>query len=133
MSEKSPLPSIIVTPSSPSSSHDYCIAFLAPPPKPTFGQRVISSFQNTLQPRARTTLIFTFLFFLLLCHYLAHRIAISRSHLDILPLENDFDGQLDVPGANSWFGDWFQLSAFWNHPSQRETVGDFARILDSGS
>jgi hypothetical protein len=133
MSEKSPLPSIIVTPSSPSSSHDYCIAFLAPPPKPTFGQRVISSFQNTLQPRARTTLIFTFLFFLLLCHYLAHRIAISRSHLDILPLENDFDSQLDVPGANSWFGDWFQLSAFWNHPSQRETVGDFARILDSGS
>ncbi|KAF8351006.1 hypothetical protein F5887DRAFT_1068755 [Amanita rubescens] len=133
MSEKSPLPAIIVTPSSPSSSHDYSIAFLAPPPKPTFPQRVISSCQNALQPRARTTLIFTFIFFLLLCHYLAHRIATSRSHLDILPMENDFGSQLDVPGANSWFGDWLDLSAFWNDPSQRKPVGDFARILDSGS
>ncbi|KAJ3529685.1 hypothetical protein NM688_g7823 [Phlebia brevispora] len=38
--EKSPLPAIIVTPSSPSGETDFCIAFLAPQPKPTLRERV---------------------------------------------------------------------------------------------
>ncbi|KAF4616172.1 hypothetical protein D9613_011426 [Agrocybe pediades] len=46
--EKSPLPAIIVTPSSPSSNRDFSIAFLADPPKPTLVQRVLSSMPVSL-------------------------------------------------------------------------------------
>ncbi|KAG2014125.1 hypothetical protein CC2G_010968 [Coprinopsis cinerea AmutBmut pab1-1] len=42
--EKSPLPAIIVTPSSPSSTKDFSIAFLAPPKKPTLRERVSEYF-----------------------------------------------------------------------------------------
>ncbi|THU76532.1 hypothetical protein K435DRAFT_704659, partial [Dendrothele bispora CBS 962.96] len=42
IAEKSPLPAIIVTPSSPSATHNYSIAFLAPPQKPTLFQRLVS-------------------------------------------------------------------------------------------
>ncbi|KAF8875350.1 hypothetical protein CPB84DRAFT_1966765 [Gymnopilus junonius] len=42
VTEKSPLPAIIVTPSSPSSTRDFSIAFLATPPKPTLRQRILS-------------------------------------------------------------------------------------------
>ncbi|KAF7794551.1 hypothetical protein EIP86_005685 [Pleurotus ostreatoroseus] len=38
--EKSPLPAIIVTPSSPSGETDFCIAFIAPPQKPSVRERV---------------------------------------------------------------------------------------------
>jgi len=41
VTEKSSLPAIIVTPSSPSSAHDFSIAFLAPPPKPSIRDRFI--------------------------------------------------------------------------------------------
>ncbi|KAL0949037.1 hypothetical protein HGRIS_009131 [Hohenbuehelia grisea] len=44
MTEKSPLPAIIVTPSSPSSNRDFSIAFLAPPPKPPMRERITSLF-----------------------------------------------------------------------------------------
>jgi len=40
--EKSPLPAIIVTPSSPRSSTDFAIAFLAPESKPSLRQRMAS-------------------------------------------------------------------------------------------
>ncbi|RXW19847.1 hypothetical protein EST38_g6001 [Candolleomyces aberdarensis] len=39
MTEKSPLPAIIVTPSSPTHSKDFAIAFLAPPKKPSVAER----------------------------------------------------------------------------------------------
>lgn len=39
MTEKSPLPAIIVTPSSPTHSKDFAIAFLAPPAKPSLLRR----------------------------------------------------------------------------------------------
>ncbi|KAK7471071.1 hypothetical protein VKT23_002487 [Stygiomarasmius scandens] len=42
IAEKSPLPAIIVTPSSPSETHNYSIAFLAPPEKPSLFQRLVS-------------------------------------------------------------------------------------------
>jgi hypothetical protein len=42
--EKSPLPAIIVTPSSPSSNKDFSIAFLAPPQKPSFCDRIAAYF-----------------------------------------------------------------------------------------
>jgi len=40
--EKSPLPAIIVTPSSPCHEADFAIAFLAPPPKPSLLERIVS-------------------------------------------------------------------------------------------
>ncbi|KAJ2914491.1 hypothetical protein MD484_g5950, partial [Candolleomyces efflorescens] len=39
MTEKSPLPAIIVTPSSPTHSKDFAIAFLAPPKQPSVAER----------------------------------------------------------------------------------------------
>lgn len=50
MSEKSPLPAIVVTPSSPSSSGDFSIAFLAPAPKPSLFQRLTSSLSSPTSP-----------------------------------------------------------------------------------
>ncbi|KAF8632026.1 hypothetical protein AX17_004969 [Amanita inopinata Kibby_2008] len=131
VSEKSPLPAIIVTPSSPSSTRDFSIAFLAPPPKPTLRERIISCFQNVSQLRSRTTLILMFAFFVLLCHYLAHRLAISRSHLDLLGTEG-ISG-VKQHGAQTLFGNWFDLSVLWGGSARSESAGDFALILDSGS
>jgi hypothetical protein len=82
--EKSPLPAIIVTPSSPSSSHDFSIAFLAPPPKPSLAERIsaLTSFQAPVQLRARTTIIFFLMLFILVCHVVTHRLAAQRPHLE---------------------------------------------------
>ncbi|KAF6741779.1 hypothetical protein DFP72DRAFT_229317 [Ephemerocybe angulata] len=43
MTEKSPLPAIIVTPSSPTHSKDFAIAFLAPPPRPSLPARLCTA------------------------------------------------------------------------------------------
>ncbi|TFK56258.1 hypothetical protein OE88DRAFT_725882 [Heliocybe sulcata] len=84
-SEKSPLPAIIVTPSSPSSTHDFSIAFLAPPRKPSIRERISEylsqSHKQHLQCKARWTVILTVLLFIMACHVLAHRLAIVRPHL----------------------------------------------------
>ncbi|GLB33397.1 hypothetical protein LshimejAT787_0102810 [Lyophyllum shimeji] len=83
--EKSPLPAIIVTPSSPSSDHDFSIAFLAPPPKPTIRERIFSYASNkapTLSLRARTMVIIFVIIFVLVCHVVTHRLAARRPHLE---------------------------------------------------
>ena len=47
VTEKSPLPAIIVTPSSPSHhALDYFIAFLAPPPPPTMRERFAAKWKS---------------------------------------------------------------------------------------
>ncbi|KDQ65040.1 hypothetical protein JAAARDRAFT_146366 [Jaapia argillacea MUCL 33604] len=107
LAEKSHLPAIIVTPSSPSSSCDFSIAFLAPPPKPTLRERLSTyapKFQQ-FQFRARWVVILVLLFFIMACHVIAHRLAVMRPHLQ-------FDASMDgVGGANTnidgvgWF-DW---------------------------
>ena len=79
MSVKSALPAIVVTPSSPSCSTDFSIAFLAPP-KPSLRER-LSSFTAPLNHRARTTLLLLLLLFIMACHLLTHRLATSHSHL----------------------------------------------------
>lgn len=53
-SEKSPLPAIIVTPSSPTGKHDFSIAFLAPPPPPT-RTSVFTSVYNYFFPAPSTS------------------------------------------------------------------------------
>ncbi|KAH7869040.1 uncharacterized protein C8R40DRAFT_1074379 [Lentinula edodes] len=101
-SEKSPLPAIIVTPSSPSSAHDYSIAFLAPPKEPGFFERLgarlhwtkaaaaaesnpNASFGVGLRAQtARTLLILFLILFVMLTHVVTHRMAQTsrRPHLD---------------------------------------------------
>ncbi|GAV99729.1 hypothetical protein LENED_001208 [Lentinula edodes] len=102
VSEKSPLPAIIVTPSSPSSAHDYSIAFLAPPKEPGFFERLgarlhwtkaaaaaesnpNASFGVGLRAQtARTLLILFLILFVMLTHVVTHRMAQTsrRPHLD---------------------------------------------------
>jgi len=97
--EKSPLPAIIVTPSSPRNSVDFSIVFLAPEPKPSLRQRVASYLPRpsrfSRQPislattptktrfpsmsgpfKFRSILIMFLTFFVMACHMVAHRFAI---------------------------------------------------------
>ncbi|KAF8645802.1 hypothetical protein AX16_007566 [Volvariella volvacea WC 439] len=55
MAEKSPLPAIIVTPSSPPPTHNFQIAFLPPPPTPTLKERV-SSLSSAVTPNVNVHL-----------------------------------------------------------------------------
>jgi len=100
--EKSPLPAIIVTPSSPASANDFSIAFLAPPPKPTIRQRLISLLPKSLfsshvalpqtpKPlsltfsapvKARTIVTTLLLLAIMACHVVLHRMAIQGPRMD---------------------------------------------------
>ncbi|PPQ99688.1 hypothetical protein CVT26_009114, partial [Gymnopilus dilepis] len=93
--EKSPLPAIIVTPSSPSSTHDFSIAFLAPPPKPPIWQRILSftplskskvlSSTSATSPnfRLRSIIFVLIVFFILMCHLVfSHGLAMRSPHMD---------------------------------------------------
>jgi len=83
--EKSSLPAIIVTPSSPISTRDFSIAFLAPPPKPTMRER-FSSFTPRKVPsvplKARTMIVVLIMIFVMVCHVVTHRLATRRPHLE---------------------------------------------------
>ncbi|KAF9474939.1 hypothetical protein BDN70DRAFT_287683 [Pholiota conissans] len=82
--EKSPLPAIIVTPSSPSSSRDFSIAFLADPPKPTLRQR-ITSYKHFNAPslRTRTLVFFVIMMLLVACHLITHSLAARYPQFDL--------------------------------------------------
>ncbi|KAG6833588.1 hypothetical protein H0H87_004215 [Tephrocybe sp. NHM501043] len=83
--EKSPLPAIIVTPSSPSSSHDFSIAFMMPPPKPSLKERISEYTSNksfSLPIRARVTFFILVIIFVLVCHVVTHSLAVRRPHLE---------------------------------------------------
>ncbi|TRM68559.1 hypothetical protein BD626DRAFT_534560 [Schizophyllum amplum] len=110
VTEKSPLPAIIVTPSSPSHTHapDYFIAFLAPPPPPTLRERLAAKWKGlrcesetgpvALPPTpssptthtrpasrgARTVLLASVLALVLLCHVVSHGI-LQRRHMEFTP------------------------------------------------
>jgi len=108
MGEKSPLPAIVVTPSSPSCSADFSIAFLAPPEKAIAEERsfsFVAPFNLTL--KARTTFLLLLLLFILACHLFTHRLAASRPHLQFGMMQ----GVTEEAPSNriSWF-DW---NAFW--------------------
>jgi len=100
--EKSPLPAIIVTPSSPLSATDFSIAFLAPHPKPTIRGRIMTILSKPLPsspialpttpkppiPRfsatfkARTIVTTFLLLVVMACHVITHRMAIQRPRMD---------------------------------------------------
>jgi len=105
-SEKSPLPAIIVTPSSPSSAQDFSIAFLAPPKEPGVIERLVARVQWTKSSTeskstfgvraqtARTLLIIFLILFVMLTHVVTHRMAQTsrRPHLDFTVQEEQMDG-----------------------------------------
>ncbi|KAL9712386.1 hypothetical protein Ac2012v2_003623 [Leucoagaricus gongylophorus] len=75
--EKSPLPAIIVTPSSPVHKQDFSIAFLAPVPKPTLCKRVVKyvnhiadNFWFAQSRSLRAFLILTLIFFIMITSHL---------------------------------------------------------------
>jgi hypothetical protein len=80
MGEKSPLPAIVVTPSSPSCSADFSIAFVAPPEKPSACKRAFA-IASLLNLKARTTFLLFLLLFVMACHLFTHRLAMSHPHL----------------------------------------------------
>jgi len=101
--EKSGLPAIIVTPSSPSSSHDFSIAFLASPPKPSLKQR-FDTFKhfNAASFRFRSIIFLLFLIFIMVCHLLTHRLAVRRPYLEY----STQSGEAHV--ADNYRAHWFR-------------------------
>ncbi|KAH9978111.1 hypothetical protein BGW80DRAFT_1456219 [Lactifluus volemus] len=106
MSGKSPLPAIIVTPSSPSCSADFSIAFLAPPEKPTIRERLFS-LSTPLNLKTRTTFILLLLLFIMACHLFTHRLATSYPRLQFGPLQGFTDARPDGHHMNLF--DWQAL------------------------
>jgi len=100
--EKSPLPAIIVTPSSPSSARDFSIAFLAPPKEPGLFERLVARLHwskafaennpnfsfgvgsGIRAQTARTMLVIFLILFVMLTHVVTHRMAQTsrRPYLD---------------------------------------------------
>jgi len=132
--EKSPLPAIIVTPSSPSHDGDFSIAFLVPPTKPTVFQRLsrlvpssppqsylpsqiqlpLSALKTEFEPsssvgsscktRARATIILLLLLFIMGCHVVMHGLVNGRPHLEFGMLSDSEIGALGTPGNSDLFG-----------------------------
>ncbi|KAJ7477133.1 hypothetical protein B0H11DRAFT_2234610 [Mycena galericulata] len=118
--EKDALPAIIVTPSSPSSTHDFSIAFLAPPPKLSLRERLSSyaPFVSPFQRKARTLIILSLIFFVLICHVVTHRLAARRPHLE-------FSVQTgDAHLVDSSFGTWF-IRSVWGEDSAPDAKREF--------
>ncbi|KAI0637918.1 hypothetical protein C8Q77DRAFT_1046930 [Trametes polyzona] len=132
--EKAELPAIIVTPSSPVFESEFFIAFIAPPPSPTFSQRLATlvpsfpslqsylpsqiqlpttPFKNGFEERSssargfiRTTILLLVLLFIMGSHLVMHRLATNHPHLefDMTP-EHDIDlASLSRPAQLDTFG-----------------------------
>jgi len=120
--EKGDLPAIIVTPSSPSSAHDFSIAFLAPPPKPSIRERLGSyaPFDHLpIQRKARTVIILSLIFFVLICHVVTHRLAARRPHLEFSVQTGD--AHLVEPVS---LGNWF-IRSIWGEDSAPDAKREF--------
>jgi len=120
--EKSPLPAIIVTPSSPTDS-EYYIAFLKPPPKPSMRERLspfLEPFQAQLPLKARTTIVVSLLLFVLVCHLLAH-LAVRRPHLDFyMSADNITSYGVESHSTQDPFWDFIDLKSLWGSAATEE-------------
>lgn len=118
ITEKALLPAIIVTPSSPSSAHDFSIAFLAPPPKLTLRERLLSyaTFDGAFSLRVRTLTILFLMLFILVCHVVTHRLAARRPYLEFAVVQAN---NVHI-GSGSTFHDWLDLNAFWSSPADNK-------------
>lgn len=134
--EKSSLPAIIVTPSSPTAdAPEYYIAFLKPPPKPTFHERIseYSPFQPHLPLKARSAIIVSLILFILMCHLLVH-LAVRRPHFDFIPSSDNISSlKANYHQAQNSFLDSFalDLKSFWSGPVAGDTrnfiIEDFSQ------
>jgi len=148
MTEKSPLPAIIVTPSSPSGETDYSIAFLAPPVKPSLRERVRASFssplsatfeslptpQHHLRKSARIFFVLAIIMFVLVAHLVTHRLALRRPHLEFRVMTSDnHDAALHDTYGGSWFGfrDVWDGAPPTDNTATKGSVIDDARSLDT--
>ncbi|KAI9512716.1 hypothetical protein F5148DRAFT_1161033 [Russula earlei] len=128
--EKSPLPAIIVTPSSPSCSADFSIAFLAPPKNTTARERLFS-LAAPLNVKARTTFLLLLLLFVMACHLFTHRLATSHPHLQFGLMQGEEEAQSAAHSKHhiSWH-DW---QAFWGaHISDSDTKREFVVAESDG-
>lgn len=124
MAEKSPLPAIVVTPSSPSCSADFSVAFLAPvePEKPTAKERSFS-LAAPLNIKARTTFMLLLLLFIMACHLFTHRLAASRPHLQFGIMQGVTE---EAQSAASNHINWFDWQDFWGvHDSDTDGKREF--------
>ncbi|KIM83953.1 hypothetical protein PILCRDRAFT_818983 [Piloderma croceum F 1598] len=118
--EKSLLPAIIVTPSTPTNecARQFYIAFS---PKPTLRERVsnyITPFQTPFQLRSRTVVILSILLFIVVCHLFTHQFVTHRPHLrfDNFETGHQYGGDhLDM----SYRG-WFGIKSLWNASATTE-------------
>jgi len=111
-SEKSPLPAIIVTPSSPTDCNsEFFIAFS---PKPSFRDRV-STYVAPFQLRARTAIILSLLLFIVVCHLFTHQFSTYRPHLrfDNFGAGSFAGDHTNSPDASSYWG-WLGIKPLWN-------------------
>lgn len=114
--EKSPLPAIIVTPSSPSlGSPEYYIAFLTPPPKPSLRERIteLAPFRGQFSLKARTTVFIALLLFILVCHLLAH-LAVHRPPFDFKSADIAAHPGSDSHTTSTWNFVSFDFQPFWD-------------------
>jgi len=118
---KSPLPTIIVTPSSPSSNRDFSLAFLPSQPKPSFRDR-LQTYKSPYTPNLRVrSILCAFLCLLLICQLLAHRLAARYPRLEMASsAEADAPSGKHVPPAHQSLLDWFNV---W--PKEGEYVPEF--------
>lgn len=114
ITEKSHLPAIIVTPSSPCSSHDFSIAFLAPTEKPSIQQR-ISNYTAPLKSRARPTILILFLLFVFICHVITHHFATRRPHLQFNVQNQALATSTPLPIL-----DWFDIGSLLKSISEEK-------------
>lgn len=99
VTEKSPLPAIIVTPSSPSSTRDFSIAFLADPPKPSIRQRLF----GTPTLRLRSIIFLLLLIFLVVCHLVTHNLTARHARLDLTMESKGGQVILETTSKVAWF------------------------------
>jgi len=107
---KSPIPTIIVTPSSPSSStHNYSLAFIPSPPKQSFRER-FQSYKTPYAPSLRLrSILCAFLLLFFICQLLAHRLAAHYPRLDFTSVEAEASSEGHSPPPQSlldWFNSW---------------------------
>ncbi|KAJ6567270.1 hypothetical protein DFH09DRAFT_1314386 [Mycena vulgaris] len=114
------LPAIIVTPSSPSSARDFSIAFLAPPEKPSVLERLgsLAPFASPFQRKARTLVILSLIFFVLICHVVTHRLAAHRPHLEFSVQTGD--AHFVEPSFRSWV-----IRSIWGEDTTLDAKREF--------
>jgi len=122
--EKSPLPAIIVTPSSPIGDKDFAIAFLAPTPKPTLLDRltphVMQHYSFLSQNKTRVLLLLLMFIFVLALHVITHRLAVMHPRLAFDTHTQGVGGSLssDDGHTGGLFGGWLGWDKIWRSPSE---------------